>query len=217
MTILDRQGLSVNPKAIERKAREARERSCREAEMMEPWSREKIDRIRARMKASRQENPGDLSGVTSALRIDLFRADLHGKSLHGVNLSFADIQEANLSESDFRGSNLFRSNLYHANLRGAIFIGCNLSEVNLSRSCLCDADFTEALLRGANLSGCCYEGAKGLDLKEVRMTAAELGLVKYMKTKGFRVSVNMDQGVAIHVGSQLEGSNVADIRSRHSG
>lgn len=207
--------VSVNPKAEDRKRREAQERSRVEAESKEPWSRTRIEREIARVReASRRSQSITLpNGVTVGPQVNLHEADLSGLDLSGLVLAGANLHGANLSGADLTGASLAGANLHGANLEAAKLKGCDLSRAVLQQSCLCWSDLSESTLLKSNLSDCCHQNVVGLDLKEAKLTAAELQAAKRRQAEGYRINIHEDRGVALHYGPQLVDANVEGMSS----
>jgi len=198
----------VNPKAVERKAREAAEKARLEEEAKAPWSRERIETA---LESVRSKDPiGEVNGQVIAEQLNLHGADLSGLDLSGLNLSGANLHGAKLLGADLTGTSLAGANLSQADLSEAILKGCDLSSANLSESCICDADATEASFRKANLADACIEGAKGLDIRVVPLTFAEMRVAA--ASDGV---VNIDDGIVLYKGDLTEDANIAGLTDKH--
>ena len=118
----------------------------------------------------------DLSGAS------LRRADLRGACLSDANLTEVDLFEADLREGlafaeiDFRG--IRRSQVRPTGGAGlpAVFAGASLERSRLAGILAIRADFTNALLRGANLARANLSGSAmtGADLAAANLTGTDL-------------------------------------------
>lgn len=178
---------TVNPKAQERRAREAVERSRLEAEAAAPWSRDKVARM---LEDVRKRESIHVNGVDQPQSLNL-----HGVTLpDGIDLSSLDLSHANMHGVKVRGGKFVGSNMAHVNAHGAVFQECvfddaeSMESINLCQSCLKGSSFSGVKAEGsgggvlgdekwskgltsANLSeSCCHGTVKGLDIQEHDLT-----------------------------------------------
>lgn len=204
--------LSVNLKAIERKAREAEERQRLEAEAREPWSRAKVERELAR--SASQESLGVINGEEIANSVNMHGADLSGLDLSGLDLSKANLHGANLVGTNLSGCRLVGANLCEADLTDAEMQDVNAVEANFHGACLCGSKVDRTHFMKANLSEVCHEGIDGLDVEEKFLTAAEENKARHLQSEGFRAVILVDEGKVRYYGPTLEGANVHAMRSK---
>ena len=218
------QDIAINPKAIERKAREAEERSRLAAGAAEPWSRAKVERELARAAAA--ESPGVVNGQEVRNSANMHGADLSGLDLSGLDLSRTNLHSANLAGAKLTGCRLVGANLNDADLSDAEMEDVNAVEANFHGACLCGAKVEKTHFMKANLSGCCYEAVDGLDIEEKPLTPAEgkkarslvgmfrrfLGSDDGAPSSGVRASVLIDEGKVRYCGQTLEGANLTGMK-----
>lgn len=181
------QDWTENPKAAERKAREAAERSRLEAEAAAPFSRDKVARM---LDDLRKREPIHVNGADQPQSLNL-----HGVMLpDGIDLSGLDLSHANMHGVKVKGGKFVGSNMAHVNAHGAIFQGClfddaeSMEAINLCQSCLGGSSFSGVKSEGsgggvlgdekwskglthANLSeSCCHGTVRGLDIQEHELT-----------------------------------------------
>jgi uncharacterized protein YjbI with pentapeptide repeats len=203
-----------NPKAVERKKREAEEKARLEAEANEPWSRAKVERELGRL--ALKPPVAVMDGREIFDRLNLHGVDLSGLDLSGLDLSGANMHGANLTAANLSNCRLVESNLSEALLTGASIENANAVGANLSKSCLCSAKIGKTHLMAVNLSDCCYQETDGLDLVEKPLTPAEDRAAKYKQSEGFRVDTVTDQKGAVkfvYVGSRMEKANITGMKS----
>jgi uncharacterized protein YjbI with pentapeptide repeats len=122
--------------------------------------------------------------------LDLSDTDLRGADFSQANLYWTYLFRANCEGSIFRNSRLSGVVLDGANLRGADFTGAYISYDNLNLpSSLLEADLTNALLDGVDLTGSRYS----------RRTIFPLGFDR--KTNGM-MQVNEEQGLTVPTGDR---------------
>lgn len=181
------QDWAQNPKAAERKARQAAENAILEAEAAAPWSRDKIARMLDKL---RSMEPIHVNGQDQPRQLNI----------HGVELpDDIDLRSLDLSHTNWHGGKAKRarfsgSNLAHMNTHGAMLIDCvfddaeSMESINLCQACLAGSSFTGIESEGsgggmlgnekwskglvaANLSeSCCHGTVKGLDIQEHDLT-----------------------------------------------
>jgi uncharacterized protein YjbI with pentapeptide repeats len=210
--------VSVNPLAIERKAKEGEKRAAEIAEANAPWSRERLERLKAKLRAGAegQETVETSGGEVLGPSLNLHGAALVGLDLSGMDFSFSNLHGADLSRTILTGANFHRANVCQANFRDAKLEGCDFSAANVSEACLCGADCSNASFKGANLSDSCYERSVGFDVVEKALTAAERDAAKHARVDGSRVVIREDLGVSLHFGPTLAGANVTGLRNTHA-
>ena len=129
----------------------------------------------------------NLTALTAAGAV-FYGLDMEGVQLQGAHLEDADLRACNLRRADLRGARLARAKLSGADLRdaqmgplmiaaerflpcdltGAVLKNADLARVDLRRATLVGADlswanFTNAMLKDADLTGVERTGARGLD------------------------------------------------------
>lgn len=174
--------LLVNPKAVERKEREAAEKAAFAAEAAAPPSRAKIERMIER--ASKLE-PFEINGEKRPQGLNL-----HGWNLDGLDLSGLDLSHANMHGVSAKGTKFTGANLGHVNGHGGVFEDAEFDDAvsmesfNGCRACFKGASFEGVVARakdggdsfagglvGANLSeSCCHASGSGLDIEEHGLT-----------------------------------------------
>ena len=124
-----------------------------------------------------------LAGVDLS-EADLYWATFHEATLEGAIMARCDLRGARFDRANLRGADLRQANCGLDNLGGTTdFIGTDLSGADLREANIGGADFTDAKLIGADLSGVnaisvlpqhhvtCFCGA---DLTDARLTGARL-------------------------------------------
>lgn len=176
----------VNPKAVERKARQAAENSVLEAEAAAPWGRDKIVQMLDKL---RSQEPIHVNGQDQPRQLNLHGVELpENIDLTGLNLSHANMHGVKTKGARFSGCDLS-----YVNAHGAVFTDCvfddalSMESINLCQSCLSGSSFTgveakgaASILGGETLSGgltsanlsesCCHGTVKGLDIQEHELT-----------------------------------------------
>ena len=84
--------------------------------------------------------------------------DLSNWNFVGQNLSHASMQHCNLTHANLSGANLSEANLGEATLTDADLSGADLSKSMFWYTKLGNADFSDAVVVGTNLSGATYGG-----------------------------------------------------------
>lgn len=205
-----------NPKAVERKLREANDRARLEAESKEPWSRAKVERELGRLALKPRTTVIDGREIFD--RLNLHGVDLSGLDLSGLDFSGVNMHGANLTGSILSGCRLVDANLCEATLTGAAFEQANAFGANLNKACLCAAKIGKTHFMTANLSESCCEATEGLDIVTNPLTPAEAAAAKYKQAEGFRVEILYDdkeQGNArvLYVGATLEKANISSMKT----
>jgi uncharacterized protein YjbI with pentapeptide repeats len=128
-------------------------------------------------------------------------ARLERADLHGAHMERADLRLSHLEQADLRGAHLERATCHAAYAPGACFDAAHLEGAVLPRdlrgasfvnACLAGASLrmgnklTEAVLRGADLSGAHLEGAslRGADLSGAKLEGAILAGADLTNAKG---------------------------------
>lgn len=199
--------VTENPKAAIRKKLELETRARREAERLEPWSRQKVEREII-------ENPSvSVAGGTEVrYRGNLSGADLSGLDLSGVDLSYVNMDGAKLVGTNLSGCRLVGATLHAADLTGAVLEKVNAVGVNFHGACLCASKSSRAHFMGANLSEVCFEGSDGVDIVQKPLTPAEEKLARHRQSEGFKVDVSLSAGKVTYFGPSLERANVSGMR-----
>lgn len=205
------QDVSTNPKAIERKAREAEVRVRLEAEAKEPLSRSKIERELTKL--SQKAPMATIDGRDVFESLNLHGADISGLDLSGLNLSNVNMHGVKAVGTNFTGCLMVNANLYGADLDGAVLEKANAQSANLSEACLCRTTITDANLRKANCHGACYESSQGFDVEEKPLTEKERLVANRRQAEGFKVHVVEAESKVKYFGSTLEGANVTAMES----
>lgn len=181
------QDLTENPKALERKAREAQERAALEAEAAAPWSRDKIGRMLDKLG---KMEPIHLNGQDQPRQLNLHGVELpDGIDLTGLDLSHTNMHGLKARRARFSGSNLQSVNAHGAKLRECFFDGAeSMESINLCQACLGGSSFIGIEAEGsgggvlgdekwskgltsANLSeSCCHGTVRGLDIQDHELT-----------------------------------------------
>jgi uncharacterized protein YjbI with pentapeptide repeats len=216
--------VNVNPKAVERKQREAEERDRLAAEATEPWSRAKVERELARAAAS--ESFGVVNGQEIRNSANLHGVDLAGLDLSGLDLSRANLHGAKLVGTNLNGARLVGANLHDADLGDAQMEDVNAVEANFHGACLCGSKVAKTHFMKANLSECCHEATSGLDIEEKPLTAAEekkarsfMGMVRRLfgydedASGQARASISTEEGKVRYYGETLENANVSGMKA----
>jgi uncharacterized protein YjbI with pentapeptide repeats len=198
-----------NPKAVERKKREAQEKARLEVEANEPWSRAKVERELGKL--ALKPPTAVVDGKESFDHLNLHGADLSGLDLSGLNLSRVNMHGADLSGADLTGCLLTEANLHGANLDGAILEKTNAQSANFHDACLCRTKISDANLRKSNLSNVCYENSQGFDINEKPLTDKEQLSAKRKQAEGFKVQIVESELKVKYFGGTVEGANVAGM------
>jgi uncharacterized protein YjbI with pentapeptide repeats/tetratricopeptide (TPR) repeat protein len=189
---------------------------------------------------------GQLNGVKLAGRdlqgIDLRNANLQGADLSGADLAGAKLDGARLdrcclvganlkgvsargsSFDDVRGSGLCLESIdatdsswVGADLRGSLFAGSRFVRADLSAGRLCDVDFVDCDLSGANLEQCDLAGAElsqakveGLEAEgALGLSGAELTLLESRGAQVNALSVNWSRWLSAEEGRARRLSRMA--------
>lgn len=201
----------VNPKAVERKKREAEERARLEEEQASPWTRERVERELARVSREGVFTVFDGKEVRH-------RANFQGHDFSGLDLSGLDLSEVNLDSAKLTGANLSGCLMTSTNLHGADLDGANLENINAQSAnfhgaCLCRTKISDANLRKANCYGACYEDSQGFDVEERPLTQNEEVSAKRKQSEGYKVQIIESELKVRYFGETLEGANVTGIAS----
>ena len=113
----------------------------------------------------------------------LRRADLRGSCMRNVDLTGSDMFEADLREGTLAAASrelgytrVETGQPAHGEMRGAILVGANLERSKLSGVMAMRADFTDAIMKGANLTRANLKQAtlKGVNLSGADLSGADL-------------------------------------------
>ena len=123
-------------------------------------------------------------GSIAGAKLDGF--DLAGFDFSGLDLKGASFVRSKLDGARFDGASLAGAAFAAASLSGASFAGADLSGADLSSATAADADFSEAVMTGADISGASLAGATlskvkadglkaaGADLSEARVSFSDM-------------------------------------------
>lgn len=123
-------------------------------------------------------------GSIAGAKLDGF--DLTGFNFSGLDMKGASFVKAKLDGARFDGASLAGAAFAAASLSGASFAGADLSGADLSSAAAADADFSEAIMTGADISGASLAGATlskvkadglkaaGADLSEARVSFSDM-------------------------------------------